>query len=90
MADRILQTLSGEALDDDMLTARLGVVHQQVNATCRRLEAEGRIIRFQPTGDKILNRLAAGAPAPPRAAPPVRTPPAGRLSEDLVKQTLNE
>lgn len=61
-ADVILEVLrsSSRPLDDDQLSARSGIVpRQQVNQICRRLEAEGDIVRsFGPDG-KIVNSVNA-------------------------------
>jgi biotin operon repressor len=60
VGSRILEVLYREtALDEDQLAARLGIVRQQVNQTCRRLEREGLLIRERGAQGKIVNRLSS-------------------------------
>ena len=71
LSSRILELLDREmALDDDQLAGRLGIVRQQVNQTCRRLEREGLLIRERGAQGKIVNRLSSkhresSGPIPP-------------------------
>lgn len=57
LKERVLALLAVEALDDDQLAARLGVVRQQVNQTCRAMEYEGLLARHRGPSGKIVNRL---------------------------------
>ena len=57
LGDRICELLTpGGQLDDDEIAARLDVVRQRVNQTCRRLEAEGILTREVGARGKIANR----------------------------------
>ncbi len=65
LKERILALLAVEALDDDELAARLGVVRQQVNQTCRAMEYDGLLTRQRGPSGKIVNRVTeAGAQLP--------------------------
>jgi hypothetical protein len=68
LAERILVELQAGDLDDDELAARLGVVRQAVNLTCRRLEQQGRLKRIGGVGFKIRNRVASSTAGPPPGA----------------------
>ncbi len=87
LADQILEVLGpGVALDDDEIAARLGVVRQQVNQTCRRLTAQGILTREQGWRGKIVNRASGVAPrAPVRQQLPLS---AGLITEDEVKKAV--
>lgn len=72
--ERILRALrlAPEPLDDDELSNRAGVrPRQTVNQVCRRLAADGVIVRLLGRSGKIVNSLVDQAPAP--AADPVAT-----------------
>jgi hypothetical protein len=65
--DRIIAHLGDhpEGVDDDALTAALGLrQRQQANMRCRRLEEFGFVVRRRTEG-KILNFLASPLPASP-------------------------
>jgi len=85
--DRILNLLGqGVGLDDDEIAARLGVVRQHVNQTCRRLNAQGLVRREVGPRGKIVNRRT-DAPAPePR--PPRSTAVEDFITEDEVKAAV--
>jgi biotin operon repressor len=86
--DRILQLLEkGEALDDDELAARLGVIRQQVNQACRRLETQGIIRRAIGPRGKIVNERTGTIT--PRPTPP-HQPDSRLITEDQVKQAIKD
>lgn len=89
---RILALLAAETLDDDELAARLGVVRQQVNQTCRAMEYERLVTRERGPAGKIVNRLTeAGALLPPprsrSSTPSTRGTP---ITEDDVKGAVSD
>ncbi len=77
-AERILRFLAarpGTWLDDDQLSAALGIQPRQaVNQVCRRLAADGRIARERRDG-KIHNAFAGSGPATSTARAPQRAAP---------------
>jgi len=98
-ADDVLQVLqrAGRPLDDDVIAAQLGVVRQQVNQTCRRLETQGVLRRVPGPDSKLVNQLRPAADARPGAAAvpasSPRTAPAAdpaRVSEDEVKAAVKQ
>lgn len=93
LADRISAELQVAALDDDELAARLGVVRQQINQTCRGLEKRGVISRGLGPRGKIVNHLIGSAvPAPPAPSTPEPGPlvGGGALAEDEVKAAIRD
>jgi hypothetical protein len=92
-AERILRIISTSAhpLDDDEIAQRMGIVRQNVNQICRRLEAEGLVRRVVgPTG-KIVNRSIGPAEAgteTPAPAPP--SPPSSTGSDAIATSLLTE
>lgn len=62
---QVLDVLApGTPLDDDQIARRLGIIRQQVNQACRRLEREGLLIREPGTQGKIVNRISSKAREP--------------------------
>jgi hypothetical protein len=90
LKDRILALLAAESLDDDQLAARLGVIRQQVNQTCRAMEYDGLLTRQPGSNGKIVNRLTeAGAQPPlPRSRSSSPSAPGTPITEDDVKAAL--
>ena len=88
LADRILKQLqAGVEFDDDEIAARLGVIRQQINQTCRRLESQGILRRQRGPRGKIVNRRTDDRV--PNLKPPPRTPPASEfITEDEVKTAM--
>lgn len=87
LGEQILEVLgSGGALDDDEIAIRLGVARQQVNQTCRRLAAQGVVVREPGWRGKIVNRASGQAPSAP--APPPQALASGPLTEDAVKEAV--
>lgn len=89
LADRIVDLLmESPDLDDDQISARLGVARQHVNVASRTLAAKGVLQRFTGPSGKIVNRLAKNGlirlPSPP---PPSQTESAF-VSEDEVKAAV--
>ena len=74
VADDVLALLSGQpaGMSDAEIAHRLGRAHAHINQECRRLAAQGLVIRDRGAGT-IVNRLATGAatvkiaPVPDRA-----------------------
>ena len=87
LSDRILELL--EPRSTTTSAARLGVVRQNVNQACRRLEAKGTLTRETGWRGKIVNRLT-GAPGALVTAGPrvVQLHREGHLSEDEVKEAM--
>jgi hypothetical protein len=86
IAERNLEELRHESLDDDVLARRLGVKSRQtINQTARRLAKLGQLRRFVGPGGKILNARVEGrvevSPRPPAAT-------AGLITEDEVKAVV--
>jgi hypothetical protein len=86
---------AGRPLDDDELAARLGVVRQQVNQACRRLENQRVLRRGRGPQGKIVNELLGGDRPPPEPRGELevasRVPGAHpAVSEDEVKQAVKE
>lgn len=71
-ADRILELLGRHpGLDDDEIAKRSGIrPRQQVNQICRRLEANGLVVRRPGSSGKIGNFLVLGARPSQRIALP--------------------
>lgn len=92
LKERIVAALASEALDDDELAARLGVVRQQVNQTCRAMEYDGLLTRQRGPAGKIVNRLtAAGAQPPaPRSRSSTPSAPGTPITEDDVKAAVSD
>lgn len=92
LIDRILELLEpGSPLDDDEIAARLGVVRQNVNQACRRLEATGMLKREMGSRGKIVNRLIespAVADTATTGSRILQPRPDGHLSEDEVKEAM--
>lgn len=90
LKERILALLAVETLDDDELAARLGVVRQQVNQTCRAMEYEGLLRRQRGPSGKIVNRRTeAGAQPPaPRSRSSTPSTPGAPITEDDVKTAV--
>jgi biotin operon repressor len=90
-AERILQTLADGAgpLDDDQLASALGVRRQAINSECRKLQAQGRLVRRVSVGNKIQNVLTGNPPLPLRA-PSAAHRPGGLLAEDEVKAAVQD
>jgi len=88
----ILALLALETLDDDELAARLGVVRQQVNQTCRAMEYEGLLTRLRGSSGKIVNRLTeTGAQPPaPRSRSSPSSAPGTPITEDDVKAAVSD
>jgi hypothetical protein len=99
-AEQITKLLADQpGLDDDQLAQQLGIEPRQtVNQVCRRLEAQGLLVRERGPAGKIVNRLAGSSQTPARtvdAAPsknPVRDrqSAAGRslVTPDITKTLL--
>jgi hypothetical protein len=99
LAERIVRVLrvSPRPMDDDELAARIGVIRQAVNQTCRRLEGQGRLRRYIGREGKIVNELtdtsASDVTPPPIPAPAldVSRPVAGQpISEDEIKAAIRD
>src|SRR5688500_4420699 len=92
LKERILALVGVETLDDDELAARLGVIRQQVNQTCRAMEYEGLVTRQRGPSGKIVNRLTeAGAQtAAPRSRSSTPSPPGTPITEDDVKAAVSD
>lgn len=91
LKERILALLAVETLDDDQLAARLGVVRQQVNQSCRAMEYDGVLMRDRGPSGKIVNRISeAGAQPPvPRGRPSTPSAPGTPITEDDVKAAVS-
>jgi hypothetical protein len=97
-ADRILHTLKRhpEGLDDDELSQLSGVTpRQQVNMICRKLEADGIVLRERDyTRGKTVNRLTGQEAGGTARAKPFERPQGGTkgslLSEDDVKRAVRD
>lgn len=96
-ADDVLRVLQrvGRPLDDDVIAAQLRVVRQQVNQACRRLEAQGVLLRVLGPEGKIVNQLrgpdstiADPFGSMPTGAPPMAATDGARVSEDEVKTAV--
>jgi hypothetical protein len=71
--ERIVQALrlSSRPLDDDQLSERTGIrPRQAVNQSCRALERDGVLRRYEGLDGKIVNRLMTAPPDPPATAEP--------------------
>lgn len=91
-AERIMRIIStaSRPLDDDEIAQRMGVVRQNVNQVCRRLEAQGVIRRVEGPGGKIVNELLDGSVA--SSVPPPRQPVTSGstlMTEDDVKRAVS-
>jgi len=64
-AELIINLLAQQpGLDDDQLARQLGIEPRQtVNQLCRRLEAQGLLVRERGPAGKIVNRLAGSSNA---------------------------
>lgn len=86
VAERILDLLRGrDALDDDQIASRLGIIRQHVNQAAHRLEKQGLLVRSQGPLGKVVNQLSSGArtPAMPQGpAAPSPLSPAGEGPHD--------
>lgn len=91
LKERILALLAVETLDDDQLAARLGVVRQQVNQTCRAMEYDGVLMRDRGPSGKIVNRIseASAQPPVPRGRPSTPSAPGTPITEDDVKAAVS-
>ena len=91
LKERILALLAAETLDDDQIAARLGVVRQQVNQSCRAMEYDGLLTRQRGPSGKIVNRLTeTGAQAPaPRSRSSAPSAPGTPITEDDVKAAVS-
>lgn len=90
LKERITALLAVESLDDDQLAARLGVIRQQVNQTCRAMEYGGLLTRQRGSTGKIVNRLTeTGArPPAPRTRSSTSSAPGTPITEDDVKAAV--
>ncbi len=75
-------------MDDDELARLVGVRREAVNQVCRRLEADGQLMRRKAVGSKIQNLISGTAPIPTPVAPIERSD--GLLSEDEVKAAVRD
>jgi hypothetical protein len=96
-AEDVVRSLrqAGRPLDDDELAARLGVVRQQVNQVCRRLEDQRVLRRGHGQHGKIVNELlgSGGPRLEPRREPQAASRAAAAaqaVTEDEVKQAVKE
>lgn len=88
LAERIIETLkSGDPLDDAHLAKLLGVQHQAVNQTCRKLVDQGKLKRSKSVGGTIQNHLTDQALI--ETPPPPLSPTGGMLAEDEVKKAVS-
>lgn len=89
--ERILALLAVETLDDDHIAAKLGVIRQQVNQTCRALEYEGLLTRQRGPSGKIVNRLTetVAQPPVPRSRSSMPSTPGTPITEDDVKAAVS-
>ncbi|HEX6498735.1 MAG TPA: hypothetical protein VF054_06840 [Micromonosporaceae bacterium] len=86
LPDEILATLRvrPRGMTDAELARMFTTSHQHVNQTCRRLAAEGRIVR-EDGGGVIVNRVGGTVPAPrPPSPPPVALAPTATRSTPAV------
>jgi biotin operon repressor len=94
LAERIVQRLGRTAApqDDDELAAQFNVARQAVNQACRRLEAQGVLIRQPGPSGKVVNRLrmTPDISVPTAAAPPPASIPRALLTEDEVKAAVRD
>lgn len=87
ITERILAAVQAGAADDAELAAALGLSHQAVNQTARKLETQGRLLRSIGAAGKIV-QLPARAPGA-HPAPPARTsPPLGLTARRLTSSLL--
>lgn len=91
LKERILALLAAEVLDDDQVAARLGVIRQQVNQTCRAMENDGLLTRQRGPSGKIVNRLAETGARPParRSRSSAPSVPGTPITEDDVKAAVS-
>jgi hypothetical protein len=92
LKERILALLASETLDDDQIAARLRVVRQQVNQTCRAMEYDGLLTRQRGPSGKIVNRLTEAGAQPPAPRSRLSTPsaPGTPITEDDVKAAVSD
>lgn len=92
LKERILALLVSETLDDDQIAARLGVIRQQVNQTCRGMEYDGLLTRQRGPSGKIVNRLTEIGAQPPVRRSRSSTPSAAGtpITEDDVKAAVSQ
>ncbi len=91
IAERILEAVRHEPLDDDVLARRLDVrSRQSINQTARQLAQRGKLRRHLGPEGKILNARAAGTDGPVEVNSPPPSAGVGLITEDEVKAAVRD